>query len=183
MIKIDVEIEGICPMLFNNFFDPDSLKGTSKKKTQKEYDDETKYRVYRKNGKGPIGVEATALKKCIILGAMSAGLKIGRKGAAEYLRATVFATPDFMSLGKKDPDGIHECTARVPPRTGGRVQRKRPYVDTGWKLPFQLLLTDGRITPDMAKIALEEAGLVKGLYDHRPEYGRFKINKFKEAKP
>jgi len=183
MKMVSVEIEGICPILFNNFFDAKSLsKQGSKKKTQTEYDDEVQYKVYRKTKTGPMGIPANNIKKSILEAVTSAGLKVGRRSAIEYFRATMFLDTDFVSLGKKKPDGIHQCAGRRPPRTGGAVLISRPYLDTGWKAAFKLHISDDRLSLEMVEIALIEAGLIKGLCDHRPEYGRFKVTKFEACK-
>lgn len=179
MQQIKVEIEGISPMLFNNLLDPSVLeKKGGKKKTKKDYLEEVKHKVYREKETGPIGVPADNIKKCLLEGCTSAGVKIGRKSAMPIMRATVFLEDDFVSLGVKKPDGVHECTGRIPPRTGARAIIRRPYVKTGWKLSFTLLLMDERISPEMVEDSLIEAGLIIGLCDHRPEYGRSKKNKF-----
>ena len=55
-------------------------------------------------------------------------------------------------------------------------------MDKGWKAGFTLYCIDKRITGVMIHEAFIEAGLVIGLLDHRPEFGRFKVNKFEEIK-
>jgi len=182
MKKVKVEIEGICPILFNRFTDEAQTameKGTSGKKLSKnDKIKEAKNKVYRQSPRGEIGVPSNNIKKSMLIGCQMAGIKVGRRGAMSYMRATMFLDTDFVSFGVKKPDGIHECTGRIPPRTGARAVIRRPFLNTGWKLSFQLILTDERIPPETAKISLEEAGLLCGLCDHRPEYGRFKVNKF-----
>lgn len=178
MKNISIEIEGICPILFNRFFDPKSLESPGGRKPTQKLIDEVKFKVYRKgNGKSDIGMPAENIKKSLLLGCSSAGIKVGRRGAMPYMRATVFVDPEFVSFGVKKPDGIHECTGRNP-NTRGMVIIRRPYLDTGWKLKYNLCLFDERINPGSVKIALEESASIVALCDHRPEYGRFKINKF-----
>lgn len=186
MEKVLVEIEGIAPVIFNRFFDPEALDQEGKrKKTKKEYQDEVPLKVYRdKWPNGYLGLPAMNIKKCMIEGCKSATIKIGRKSAAPYLRATVFFELDFVLFIPKTKkyDGVHECTGRRPPRTGAMVNIKRPYLDVGWKMQFTLVLYDERISPATAKDSLVEGGLMCAIGDHRPEYGRFKVNKFEVAK-
>ncbi len=48
MQTVLVEIEGIAPIIFNRFFDPESLDAQGKrKKTKKEYADEVPLKAYR----------------------------------------------------------------------------------------------------------------------------------------
>lgn len=184
MKKVLVEIEGIAPVIFNRFFDPDALDQEGKrKKTKKEYADEVPLKVYRdKWPNGNLGLPAMNLKKCILEGCKSAGIKLGRKSAMPYMRATVFFESDFVLFNSKIKkyDGVHECTGRRPPRTGAMVNIKRPYLNTGWKMQFVLLFYDERISLDIGKDSLTEGGLMCALGDHRPEYGRFQVNKFEE---
>jgi|GEM_PF-1554675 len=180
MKKYFVEIEGIVPMLFNRFTEKNKetldKKTQGRKKNKTERIEEAYEKCYRKNGF--IGVPAINIKKSMLNGCQSAGIKLGRRSAMPYMRALVHLDTDFCSLNKKDPDGIHEGTGRIPPRTGSMVIIRRPYVDTGWKLKFGIYVIDERISPEIVKESLEEAGLVIGLCDHRPDFGRFKVNKF-----
>ena len=179
MQTVNVEIEGISPILFNNFFDPSVLdKPGGKKKSMAQRALDVDQKVYRKTNTGPIGIPSMNIKKCMLEGSQFSGMKIGKRGAVEYIRATMFFDTDFVSFGVKKPNGIHECTGRIPPKTGARVMIRRPYLNAGWKLAFNLLFMDERVSLEMGRDALTEGGLVRGLCDHRPEYGRFKINRF-----
>jgi len=181
MVTIKCEIEGVCAMLFKRLTEEIAegiVTGVNKKYTEKERKKFAENHVYKKTPRSNIGVPALNLKKCLLEGCISSGVKCGRKSATQYVRATVFIDPDFLDLGQKKPDGIHAATVRIPPRTGARVMGYWPYVDAGWKLNFHFNLFDERITPELLKVALTEAGTIKGLCDHRPEYGRFKINRF-----
>jgi len=183
-----VEIIGICPILFNRFLpeamevlDDPSKRGKKKAKNAKMV--EAQRKVYRMNDaeKGPIGIPACNLKKSLLQGCGMAGLKIGRKSAEPYMRATVFLGKPFIPIiGKKKPDGIHECTGRIPPRTGSRAIIRRPYLDAGWRCEFELHATDERIGQEMLFEALSEAGLIVGVCDYRPEFGRYDIKGFEE---
>jgi hypothetical protein len=182
MKRVRVEIEGIAPILFNKMTSSALSQldsgGRGKKKDRDAQILNAKDKVYREKPKGPIGIPSGNFKKALLEGCKMAGAKVGRKSAEPFMRATVFPEKDFISFGKKKEDGIHECTGRVPPRTGGRVIIRRPYLKEGWKASFSLLLMDDRITSGIVKESLEEAGLLIGLCDHRPEFGRFKVNKF-----
>jgi hypothetical protein len=98
------------------------------------------------------------------------------------MRATMFLDTEFVLFNakRKKYDGVHEIAGNRPPKTGGKCLIKRPYLNEGWKMQFNLHLFDERISVDMAKDAVIEGGLLCGFGDHRPEYGRFKINRFEE---
>ena len=78
-----------------------------------------------------------------------------------------------LFFGTKDPDGIHESIGKRPPRTGAACVIRRPMLNTGWHLPFTLMVVDDRRPADNIRRAIEEAGLLCGMGSWRPEYGRF----------
>lgn len=179
MQEIKVKIEGIAPLLFNRLTDPDALKTKGRSTpTESEKQAEAKAKVYRDED-GNMGIPADAIKKCLREGCRSAGLKLGKKSAEPLLRALVHVdnrmiVPFYPT--KTEPDGYHEASARIPPRTGARVMKIWPYCKAGWKMEFTLLVIDEqRISSNLLRRAMDEAGLCCGLCDHRPEYGRFKV--------
>ena len=182
----DVEVEGIAPILFNRFTDQAAAQvdagGRGKKKTKAERIKEAHKLIYT-DAKGFMVIPAVNVKKSLLEGCGMAGIKIGRRGAITFMRPTVFIVGDhvyFLTKGKKrkKPDGIHECSGRRPPRTGGRCIVRRPYLNAGWTAKFQFVAYDDRLTGDMIKQALVESGMLCGWCDHRPEFGRFKVVKF-----
>ena len=199
MRKINAEIEGIAPILFNRFTEEaieamEKMSG-GKKKTKKAKVAEAADKVYR-NGAGVLCIPSANVKKCILEGCGMAGFKIGRRSAVPFMRALVFIEEDMLSFGVKeadgvhelagrhlkDFDGIHECTGRIPPKTGARAVIRRPYLDTGWILRVPFIVVDERINDEMLHGSLQEAGLLVGLCDHRPDFGRFKVNNFEVEK-
>jgi len=188
MQKVHAVIEGIAPILFNRFYDAsvlDAPRGQKPNEEQKKID--LLMKVYRDTSnpedyikqKGTIGLPGINFNKTMQYGCWSKGFKIGRKSAQPYFRATVFTEEMFVSFGIKKPDGIHETTCRVPPGPKGvRKPLCRPYLKAGWKADFHILLTDERVTFEIVKASLEEAGTISGLGDHRPEFGRFKVTTF-----
>jgi len=82
-----------------------------------------------------------------------------------------------------EPDGIHIATGRIPPGPrGARVILRRPYLKEGWQLNYALYFMDERVSPPMVEESIKEGGLLVGLCDHRPEYGRSKLIRFEEIK-
>jgi len=188
MPKYHVRLKGIVPTIQNRFTDAaraqvDNPGSKGKLKTVEGRIEEAYEKVYR-NAIGEIVWEAIAIKKCIIDGASSASLKIGKKSCLPYLRAAMFLEADSVPIlrdGKtiKQAEGIHECTGRIPPGPKGhRVILRRPYINTGWELDFTLHVFDDRLSDQLIMAALQEAGAMIGLSDHRPEFGRFTVITF-----
>lgn len=98
-----------------------------------------------------------------------------RSALFRYLRGAVFFSDDFLSLGQNEPDLIHEDTGRIGSGKGAPVKIYRPACRAGWRLPFELICYEDTIAPSQIVEALEYAGLMVGLADYRPEYGRFSV--------
>lgn len=183
MYHITATIEGIAPLLFNRFTAEAQEKMDNKQtggtRTVAQKKAEALTKVYR-NGHGMF-VPAANVKKALIQGAQKSSLKYGKKALWPFIEATVFFTEQELLLGKDEPDFVDERTGRIPPKTGARVVIRRPGVNTGWKLTFGLLVTDDRIAQDDIKKSLEEAGLLSGICDNRPEFGRFIVKEWKVA--
>lgn len=174
MYKVNSTIEGIAPTLFNRVV---TLKGGRGKPTPEQEEEAAKGRVYR-NSNG-LYLPAANLKRALRLGSIRAGLKMGRASFEPYIRATVFIEPAELEFGKKEPDFFLPAYVRIPPGTrGALVYKVRPGLNAGWKVSCVFNVFDDRIEEDKLRIALESAGLLIGVCDWRPEYGRFVIKEW-----
>jgi hypothetical protein len=176
----DVELTGIAPVKFNKPT-AEAIKGLNPgSKAQKREDaagreDEALQRLYMVDGQ--IAAPARQIKRAILDGASMGTIKIGRKGAIGYLKATVMVTDGSFGVG--EPDRIIEDVVRIPPRTGALVLKAWPMLDAGWRLRFTLtLLQPSVLGPTVALAALDAAGLLSGLGTERPEYGRFTVTRW-----
>ena len=180
MKKIKVRIKGVAPILFNRFYDPGSLDKGSAPKGKQQREDEVGLKVYR-DEEGYISVPAICIKQAMYHGARIGKLKYGRSSAAQYIKALCFITPQMVRFSpeRKDYDGVDERVGRIPPKTGGAAIIRRPFLKEGWKVEFDLLVADDRFPMDLVEGSLAEGGLLAGLCDYRPEFGRFVIEEFK----
>jgi hypothetical protein len=185
----DVELTGIAPVKFNK---PtvEAIKGLNPgSKAQKREDaagreDEALQRLYMVDGQ--IAAPARQIKRAILDGASMGTIKIGRKGAIGYLKATLMVTDGVFAVlkgdelvGVKQPDRIVEDVVRIPPRTGALVLKAWPMLDVGWRLLFEVtLLQPAVLGQSVARAALDAAGLLSGLGTERPEYGRFTVTRW-----
>ena len=180
MYWVDVTIEGIAPILFHRMTEEEqesmaqSRTGGTRTVAQKRK--EALSKVYR-NGDG-LFCPGENIKKALLQACTKASLKYGKKALYGYVEALVFIEPHQVSFGKLEPDFVDERVGRIPPRTGGRVIIYRPGLHEGWVLSFTLAVMDDRIPEDHLKRALDEAGVLVGLCDHRPEFGRFVVKKW-----
>lgn len=178
MYKIFSTIEGIAPILFNRIV---TLKGGRGKPTREQEEQAAKERVYR-NTNG-LYLPAVNLKRALRLGAVRATLKIGRASFEPFVRATVFIEPSELEFGKNEPDFFLPAYVRIPPGTrGALVYKVRPGLNAGWQVAPVFHVFDDRMEEEKLRIALETAGMLVGLCDWRPEYGRFVIKKWEVQK-
>jgi len=185
MKQVKVTIEGIVPILFNpmtqELQEDISIGGDSGKKTPEQYRDRASKRVYR-DSEGNLGCPAQNIKKCIRLGAVKSSLKYGRKGLDSFLEALMFIEPQTPSFGLKDPDFIDERSGRIPPGPRGkRVMLYRAGLNAPWQLSFTIIVVDDRIPLESIKVSLEQSGILCGLCDYRPEFGRFRVINWEES--
>lgn len=99
-----------------------------------------------------------------------------RKSAMDLFKAGVVSLTDLASLGTKDWD--YEDSRRVVIQRSG-ITRVRPAMRKGWKATIELMITTPEyISPEFLQGVITKAGLLVGVGDFRPTYGRFGITNF-----
>lgn len=175
MVKYNFEIEGISDMKMDAWIDGQQPKNEEGYKKQAEL------KVY-KDDKGNISLPANALKATMKLASSEIGKKMEAKKNRQTIQSAVFIEPNMLSLGKKKHDGIvRDIVTRKG--TGDKVTRVptyRPMILKGWKVNGTLNAFG--VPKEFIQECMELAGLRYGLLSHRPEFGRFQVNKFVEIK-
>lgn len=178
MYRITGKIQGVAPVLFSRFYNPESTEQPGGGRfTIDERKAEALLRVHRRPD-GEIVIPKNMFKNCLLEGVKKAGLKEGRGSLMPYIEATVFVEQD-LPLGKTEPDSILETWGRRPPKTGGACMVRYPAFETGWEAPFTLVVVDDRRNSQSIKRALDEGGLLVGIGSWRPEYGRFIVTEWR----
>lgn len=179
MYQVRFKVKGIAPLLFNAWTKEaiDKLRSgvTGGKMSAQEREEEALKKVYC-NGNG-LYMPGDNFDACLVVGTKKAALKRGRASLAPFIQAAVFCEDREMPLGVDKPDGIHEVVGRRPPRTGGAVLIRRPILNE-WSFGGTLMVADDNIDKGQVRDALNAAGLVAGLCDWRPKYGRFLVEEF-----
>lgn len=176
MKEIEVEIQGVTPLLMNSpkaMLDPQP----EVKQAKKRYDPaEEAEKVAYRTDKGKLYVPATAIKGSMVNAA--AYKKAGKYALRPLIAGGVRVKGMEIVLDNKD----YAIDARTVVIQRNRVVKWRPRLDA-WKLNFVLVYNDKMLTPEHIKPCLVEAGERVGLLDFRPqklgEFGMFKVNKFK----
>lgn len=96
-----------------------------------------------------------------------------RKSAMDLFKAGVVSITPLASLGKAAWD--YEDRRRVVVQRSG-INRTRPAMRAGWRAEFVFLVTTPEyISPTFLQQVITKAGLLVGIGDFRPTFGRFGI--------
>jgi len=176
-----VNIEGTAPILFHRWSNEAvAEKAAAAKGSKAKKEDDVESYVYR-NVDGHICIPGTYLVGSMTDPRNGAAKyrqdpRSPRKSALDLFRAGVVALTDLASLGTADWDYLDARRVNVQRNS---ITRVRPAFMTGWTAEFFLqVLTPEYIAPALLHDVLTQAGLLVGLADFRPTFGRFKINHF-----
>ena len=173
MTQYKVEIEGISGIKFDKWIDG------MQPKNEDGYRKQAELKVYRDED-GDVCIPASAIKASMKLASSEIGRKMEAKKNRQTIQSAVFLEPEMLSIGKKTYDGIAEdiVTRKGTGDKVTRVKTFRPIVKKGWKVSFELNVFG--VPKEFLRECLDLAGLRFGLLSHRPEFGRFQVNKFVE---
>jgi hypothetical protein len=177
-VKYQFEIEGISDMKQDN---PVTME-MEQPKNPEGYIKQAEMKVY-KDSKGNIAVPAAALKAAMKLASSEIGKKMEAKKNRQTIQSAVFIEPEMLSLGKKKHDGIDKSLVTRAGQ-GGKVTRVfsyRPLIKNGWKAVGTITAFQNA-PKEFIQASMELAGQRFGLLSHRPDFGRFQVNKFVQIK-
>ena len=177
MYKIEVELEGLAPFLYNKMSDVeiDLLdRGRTGWKRSLEQRIEEAHGKCHKDEEGNLIVPGENILKCIENAAMQTKVKDAKVLLASLLNATLFV--DGHGRFASNEYTLFNKVGRIPPGPRGKAAViRRPMIAQGWRLFFVLIMLDEARAPEMIREVLEHAGLFIGLGAWRPKYGRFRI--------
>lgn len=172
--RVSVAIEGHADLLFHRWnaeaveAKASAAKGSKAKKT----DDIESY-VWRTDD-GQLALPGEYLRGSLIAAAKyHQDPRSPRKSAMDLFKAGVVSLTPLAPLGVTTWD--YEDKRRVVVQRNG-VNRVRPALRTGWKAEFIFMVTTPEyIAPTFLHQVLSRAGLLVGVGDFRPTYGRFGV--------
>lgn len=167
--KINVTIRGTAPLLMHRFGgEPKKMK---RSKTEYDPKEEAESSLYT-DEKGKLVQLATHLEACMIKSAVQFKMQ-GKKTSKDAVKAGVFVKPEMI------PHKIQEWEIFTVPVViqRSRILRSRARLNK-WELNFAMKVIDERLTPNIVKEILVNAGKFVGIGDWRPRYGRFEVIKF-----
>ena len=180
MKTIEVEIQGVSPILMHRFSEQDRAQieaGSSHTTARATPQEQAERAAYRLGGNGRANLYLPSQNLLASLRRAASYHKIGRRSAVTAVCAGVFISPDALDFGTS----TFETDARsvVIAATRGRVMRYRPKL-SNWKLKFTLEF-DEKIIPsgELVRSIVDDAGSKVGVGDFRPEkrgsFGRFLV--------
>jgi len=172
--KIEVKIEGVCPILVDRFH---GEKSTAK--TEEDYEREAEHKLYKDN-KGNMGIPSSFFKACIREASSELGMKREGKKNRQMIRAGVFFDGEIIPLNKKNYDLMRkDIVTRGKGDKVTRVSTFRPQFNE-WNVTFTINLVG--VQPEFIIQALELGGLKYGVGGYRPEFGRFIVKSWRLIK-
>lgn len=179
--RIEVEIEGVAPILFHRWnCESVESKAKAKKGSAEKKSDDTESYVYR-NDKGEISIPGEYLRGAIIAAAkFQQDPRSPRKSAADLYKAAIVSLTELASLGSKDWDYLDKRRVTIQRNA---ITRCRPAMKEGWKAKFILMVNlPEYIESSALNSTIQAAGKLIGLADFRPSFGRFNVTEFKVLK-
>ena len=175
--RVEVGIEGVCPLLFHAW-NCESVKGKgeAKKGSKEKKTDDVESYVYR-DEKGQICIPGEYLRGSIVNASkFQQDPRSPRKSAMDLYKAAIVSLTPLAGLGVKEWDYM-DMRRVVIQRAG--VTRHRPAMNTGWKAKFILMCNlPEYVSPQLLNATIQMAGKVIGVGDFRPSYGRFVVTSF-----
>lgn len=175
--RVSFTLTGASDMLMHRWNNEavDEKAKAKKGSTAKKTDDVESY-VYRDDD-GMICVPGEYVRQAIIFAAkFRQDPRSPRKSAMDLYKAGVVSLTQLASLGTNKWD--YEDRRRVVIQRAG-VNRTRPAMKKGWTAQFDFMV----LTPEYIEAidlhgVLTQAGILIGIADFRPTYGRFAVTQF-----
>lgn len=175
--RVSVQLTGTADLLFHRWNSQavDEKAKAAKNSKAKKTDDIESY-VYR-NDDGHLCIPGEYVRQAVVMAAkFRQDPRSPRKSAMDLYKAGVVPLTILASTGKTAWD--YEDTRRVVIQRAG-VNRTRPALKQGWKAEFEfLVLTPEYIAPMDLHGVMAQSGVLVGLADFRPTFGRFAITNF-----
>lgn len=198
MTILKVKWVGVRPLIMHSaaMIDPDNafvrqidkLKKTLKQKKKDDFEgkEEVRRQIERAEWEGAmywnsndgLFLPGDNIFACIIAGARKS--KCGKQ--AEQAIIPISDTPITTKSKTKnldtmysDPEFQLRYAVRIPPKTGARIMKVRPMAPTGWNLAFNVEYDKDILPTEDLKEAITNAGVLYGVGDWRPKFGRFNV--------
>ena len=187
MKLIEIEVDGVTPMLMHSFTDADQLSASSGSRASSAVQDrgtpaeQAAAHLYVSADGETVIIPQPNIFSCIV----SAG-KFFKAGKSKITTQKTSVIPACVFFNDTEYPLKHKGWAvdtravRIP-STGGRIQRHRPIFHV-WGFKFSVQLDDSEISIKLFREIIDAAGNKIGLGDFRPEtkgpFGRFSVTRW-----
>lgn len=175
--RVEIELEGVCPILFHRWNNESvEAKSKAKKGSIEKKTDDTESFMW-KDEKGFMSIPGEYVRQSVIHASKyEQDPRSPRKSLMDLMKAALVSLTELSSLGVKEPD-FYDKRRVVIQRNA--VTRTRPAMKSGWKAKFILMVNlPEYLPPHRLNHILQQAGRVVGLADFRPSFGRFVVTRF-----
>lgn len=178
--RVTFTLTGTSDLLFHRWnSEAVEEKAAAAKNSKTKKTDNIESYVYRDDD-GMIALPGEYIRQSIIFAAkFRQDPRSPRKSAMDLYKAGIVSLTQLASLGTDKWD--YEDRRRVVIQRSG-VNRTRPAMKKGWRAQFDfMVLTPEYIEPTDLHSVLTQAGILIGIADFRPTYGRFAVTQFGTA--
>lgn len=174
---VRVGLVGTSPVLFHRWsIEGVEEKGGAPKGSKTKKTDDIESYVYRCEN-GNIGMPGAWLRACIAEAARyKQDPRSPRKSARDLYKAAIIPLTLLADTGVPTWQAVERHRVLVQRNA---ITRSRPALFTGWQATFELsVLTPEYISKQELNKTIQYAGIMCGLGDNRPTYGRFQVVNF-----
>lgn len=174
-----VRLQGTQDLLFHRWNDEDvTAKAEAKKGSEEKKRDNPEAYIYRDDN-GYICMPGRYIVRSVVeAGRNFQDPRSKRKMAKDLVQAAVMSDEILSPVlvdGKPTKEWEYDDRQRVCIMRSA-ITRTRPAFKKGWQVDFTLVsLVPDLVTPDFLRKLVDNAGLLIGLGDFRPTYGRFRV--------
>jgi len=175
--RCEVVIQGTTPLLFHRWsVESVAEKAAASKGSKAKKTDDVESYVYRCEN-GNIGLPGEYLRQSVLMAAkFRQDPRSPRKSARDLFTACLIVETELADLGVPRWDYLDQ--RRVVVQRNG-ITRQRPAMEKGWRAEFRFtVVLPQYLPPEILNEVLTQAGMLVGLADMRPSYGRFQVTRF-----
>lgn len=180
--SVRMRLQGTQDILFHRWNDEDvQAKAAAKKGSEEKKRDNPEAYIYR-NDEGFICIPGRYIVRAVVeAGRNFQDPRSSKKMAKDLVQAAVMANEILSPIlvkGEPTQEWEYDDRQRVCIMRSA-ITRTRPAFKKGWEVDFTLIsLVPDLITPEFMRKLVDYAGLLGGLGDFRPTYGRFRVTRW-----
>jgi len=181
---VHVKIQGTSPFLFHRWSNEQvAAQSAAKKNSKMKKTDNVESYVFR-NDANELCIPSEYVRMALINSAKyDQHPQKPRASAFELFKAALVCTPDLCPLNGGEVYQWDALDMRRVVIQRASITRSRPMMKTGWEIETDItVLLPDLIDIDFLNKTLVRAGLMIGIGDFRPSFGRFMVTRFELKK-